>query len=521
MKNKKLDRYYVKDKLGEGGFGQVYHGWDQQLHRDVAIKVLPADKLSLLEGQILAKFDHPNVVQLYDIIPANQSHYLIMEYVPGPSLLEQQLSLTDILNLAIQICEGLDYIHQDGLVHQDIKPHNILRDPRTGVCKLTDFGLVARISNGEKTIVGTPKYIAPEQREGKVVNNRADIYGLSQVVSVLLEKNQIETVPAQLRRILAKAGQKDYRKRYDNVLALKGELQQLLFSLPKWDALEHVIPQIRVRFPWDYALGIINGVIASLTIYALLHNNFIVNCDLYPQIFKVWIAPLMAGIVGFLSLPLAGVLIFVLLFPPLLISWPSFGLVYGLLILLLVPKIYRYPLVFLISCLLAIWDGAFVWLIPILAGYHYGITSGVIGAILLPLIKFISQELPSLQGYQEVLLSPNSISEGSWLVMGFQRVSLSEIYELIELGLSWFYTPEITIVILGVLMGIGANIVGRRGKLGIVLYFLATGMAVIYTMPELLWQWLVVMLILVSTIRLLHVRQVSDNKTKLITISPY
>lgn len=520
MMNQKLDRYLVRDKLGEGGFGRVFKGRDQQLQRDVAIKILPANNLSLLEGQVVAGIDHPNIVGIYDIIAAHQSHYLIMEYVEGASLLDQHLSLNDILELAIQVCDGLDYLHHHGLTHQDIKPQNILRNPLTGVCKITDFGVIARAKNGEQAIIGTPRYIAPEQRKGQFFDQRADIYSLAQVINVLLEKNEIKNPPLALTKILAKASHQDYRKRHPHVLSLKGEFQQLLFNLPSWNNLDRFVIKNKPRFNQEFFKSLFYGIFAAAILYILLQNDFLMANDLYPPIFQTVIGPLMAGIVGFLSLPLAAVLVFILLFPPLFLSWPSLGIAYLILILSLATSIFRYPIMFLSIALLTIWELAFIWLVPVIAGYHYGVFGGLVGGLFLPWIQFIVKELPNFSRYQRALLTPNSISENSrWLLESLQEVSLLEIYELSTLTLRWLADPNLPIVILGGLMGVGAYLVGRRGNLGIILYLIVTGLVVAFSLGHLLWHWLGVMTILIISIRLVNTQKSYQSKTKFLTFS--
>jgi eukaryotic-like serine/threonine-protein kinase len=180
----------------------VYRARDQELDRDVAIKVL-AEHLStdvefrrrfLRESRLAAKLSHPNVVSVYDGGETDGRPYIVMEYVEGVTLAGElarrgHLSIDEATGLAIQVCAGLEHAHDTGLVHRDIKPQNLLLRA-DGVLKIADFG-IARAVEGTQlteagTVLGTAVYLSPEQASGEQVSPAADIYSLGAVMYELI-----------------------------------------------------------------------------------------------------------------------------------------------------------------------------------------------------------------------------------------------------------------------------------------------------------------------------------------------
>lgn len=199
-----LGQYRVDAKLGSGGMGDVYLGYDPRLDRAVAIKVLPpelsrhpdfVDRFKS-EARAAAKLVHPHIVPIYFIGEENDHHFFVMEHVAGPTLaqlLNRQgaLDVEQALELVEQVTSGLAEAHEHGLIHRDIKPGNILLDSRTGNAKLADFGLVKSLgSNVQATatgvVMGTVDYIAPEQGRGQAVDGRADLYSIGVLLYQLL-----------------------------------------------------------------------------------------------------------------------------------------------------------------------------------------------------------------------------------------------------------------------------------------------------------------------------------------------
>ncbi len=200
-----IGQYSLQKMLGHGGMGTVYRGVHQHLDRPVAVKVLaPAlakdDKFVRRfqrEAQALARLRHPSIVAIFDMGVQGELCYFVMELVDGVNLREllasQPLSSEQALALIPNLCEALQYAHEQGIVHRDIKPENILID-RHGHAKIADFGL-ARILESDETrggltqtdmLVGTRNYMAPEQWETAKVDHRADIYAMGVVLYEML-----------------------------------------------------------------------------------------------------------------------------------------------------------------------------------------------------------------------------------------------------------------------------------------------------------------------------------------------
>ena len=197
------NRYRIVDKIGVGGMADVYLGEDTLLGRQVAIKVLHANFANddefvtrfKREAQAAGKLNHPNIVNMYDVGFDQDLHYIIMEYVNGETLKEYitrhgRLSIDEAVKFTIAIAEGLEHAHTMGIVHCDIKPHNVIIT-QTGRVKVTDFG-IARAMNATNTvmytnsILGSAHYLSPEQASGKPVDGNTDIYSLGVVLYEML-----------------------------------------------------------------------------------------------------------------------------------------------------------------------------------------------------------------------------------------------------------------------------------------------------------------------------------------------
>ena len=196
-------QYDILGLLGRGGMGAVYHAHEKALDRPVAIKVLPPDAVGgdarerfLREARTAARLTHPNIVPLFTFGETQGLVYYVMGYVDGESL-EQRIRRGPLdpetaKHLLMQLAHALDYAHQQGIVHRDVKPDNVLIERGTGVAKLTDFGIAKRSAGGETLtgtglLMGTPKYMSPEQAAGdRDLDARSDIYALGLVGYAML-----------------------------------------------------------------------------------------------------------------------------------------------------------------------------------------------------------------------------------------------------------------------------------------------------------------------------------------------
>ncbi len=194
----RLGHYEVLQVLGQGGFGIVFRAFDEMLQRVVALKVMapllaatsPARKRFLREARSSAQVRHDNVVQVYEV--AEQPlPYLAMEFIPGETLQQRldrvgPLDVPEVLRIGRQIAEGLAAAHATDLIHRDIKPGNVLLEGGHQKVKITDFGLARTADDASISqsgiIAGTPMYMAPEQAEGKTLDQRADLFSLGSVL---------------------------------------------------------------------------------------------------------------------------------------------------------------------------------------------------------------------------------------------------------------------------------------------------------------------------------------------------
>jgi serine/threonine protein kinase/beta-lactam-binding protein with PASTA domain len=280
MEGRKLGgRYEVISRVGGGGMAVVYKARDVLLNRHVAIKVLN-ESLSndsefvrrfSREAQAAASLSHPNVVSVYDVGQERHTHYIVMEYIEGPTLKEyiQQyspLTSEEIVSIASQICDALAHAHENQIVHRDIKPHNILLG-YNGRAKVTDFG-IARASTSSTitqagSVMGSVHYFSPEQARGGVIGAKSDIYSLGVVmyemvtgelpydgdsaISIAMKHLQDPVpdpatlnadVPPQIREIIMRAMEKDPDRRFASTREMKQAVDALFqydrFSEPQW-----------------------------------------------------------------------------------------------------------------------------------------------------------------------------------------------------------------------------------------------------------------------------------------------
>ncbi len=204
MSQFKLGRYEIAAEVGHGAMGTVYKAHDPLIERTVALKTIRLDlshqahqvfkERFYREAKSAGRLNHPNIVTIYDVGETDGSAYIAMEYLEGESLdmlLDNRihLSIERIANITLQIANGLAYAHQHGVIHRDIKPANIILMRSGRIVKITDFG-IAQIPTSEQlsegTLLGSPRYMSPEQVQGKVLDGRSDVFSLGIVLYEML-----------------------------------------------------------------------------------------------------------------------------------------------------------------------------------------------------------------------------------------------------------------------------------------------------------------------------------------------
>jgi len=295
----------ILELLGQGGMGVVYKARQKQLDRLVALKILPpqigrteafAERFTR-EARSLARLSHPRIVMIYDFGHTEAGlYYFIMEFVDGTDLRRViqagELSATEALTIIPQICEALQYAHEEGIVHRDIKPENILLN-RKGQVRIADFGLAKLLdrpaTRATSTLtkvgqqMGTPHYMAPEQIEHpSAVDHRADIYSLGVVFYEMLTgelplgrfapPSQKVQVDVRLDNVVLRTLEKEPDRRYQHISEVKTDVEaissgvrQIVSSHPAVDDRLEAIRQ-RTRAPGIGLIiaGLINCVIALL-----------------------------------------------------------------------------------------------------------------------------------------------------------------------------------------------------------------------------------------------------------------
>lgn len=263
------DRYEILERVGGGGMALVYKAHDMVLHRTVAIKVLRQQFVGdeqfirrfQREAQSAASLSHPNVVSIYDVGQDEEDHYIVMEYIEGENLNEKitengPLAVETAVDIAAQICDALAHAHARGIIHRDIKPHNILIG-NDGAVKVTDFGIARAATSVDITqtgaVLGSVHYFSPEHAKGISQGEQSDLYSLGIVlyqmltnrlpflgdspISIALKHLQEDVegprmvnpdIPQSLENIILRALRKNPEERYHSADVMLQDLQSCL-----------------------------------------------------------------------------------------------------------------------------------------------------------------------------------------------------------------------------------------------------------------------------------------------------
>lgn len=308
--------YRIIEQLGQGGMATVYKAYHATLDRHVAIKVLhPAFKEDenfftrfKREAQIVAKLDHPNIVPIYDFAETGEP-YIVMKFIEGMTLKhrikQKPLTLEETLKIMNAVAAGLNYAHQRGILHRDVKPSNVMID-KDDMPYLADFGLARIASSGESTmsqdvLIGTPHYISPEQAKGvRTLGPETDIYAMGimlyeivvgrvpfsadtpyaivhdHIYKPLPIPSQVNpSVPPQVETVLLKALAKEPSDRYPSAPELmdafksaiaEADMRELSATSIRMDKFEELIPQTpAIQTPTSTQDAQLNDYIKSVT----------------------------------------------------------------------------------------------------------------------------------------------------------------------------------------------------------------------------------------------------------------
>ena len=289
----KLGRYKIREQLGVGGMGEVYLAYDGELHRSIALKILlpeiaqDAQRMHrfIQEARSASALNHPNILTIHEVGKADELHFIATEFIDGENLREHfrhsRLKLGDLLDIAAQIASALAKAHNSGIIHRDIKPENIMVT-RDGYVKVLDFGL-SKLTEQAATdleaptqpfintepgkVMGTTRYMSPEQARGLEVDHRTDIWSLGVVlyealtghppfegktttdlIVSILEREPPpisrfnSEVPNQFERIIRKTLAKDVEERYQVIKDLQIDLKNLKRELEVEAEIDRTVP---------------------------------------------------------------------------------------------------------------------------------------------------------------------------------------------------------------------------------------------------------------------------------------
>jgi serine/threonine protein kinase/HAMP domain-containing protein len=307
--NSTVGRYAIKELIGEGAMAKVYRAYDPEINRSLAFKILKNDfcvdeeylSRFLREAKAAGALSHPSIVTVYDVGKVDNSPYIMMELLKGGDLGEllaeqKKLSIRKTLIIGMQLAKALNYAHNAGIVHRDLKPDNIMVLEDRESIKVADFG-IARINQNEEaqktqvgSVLGTPRYMSPEQALGEEVDGRSDLFSIGVILYEMLtgvkafDASNIGTlmtqitqkqpaplqqlcpeIPAGLRQIVQKLLQKKPEKRFQtgDELATAIGKELAAFSQQEEEKGKHKYVPLKVR--WSLYMGAIIALVMMVS----------------------------------------------------------------------------------------------------------------------------------------------------------------------------------------------------------------------------------------------------------------
>lgn len=287
MKGQKInDRYQIIKTIGEGGMANVYLAYDTILDRDVAVKVLRGDLATdekfvrrfQREALSASSLSHPNIVEVYDVGEDNGSYYIVMEYIEGKHLKQLlkrrgSLTLTEVVDIMLQVTDGMSAAHDSYIIHRDIKPQNIMI-LENGLIKITDFGIAMALNSTQLTqtnsVMGSVHYLPPEQASGKGATIQSDVYSMGILMYELLTgtlpfrgdnaveialkhikepfpsiREKLPSIPQSIENIIMRATAKNVKNRYTDAKEMHDDLKTALTDARAAE------PRYTFKFPED------------------------------------------------------------------------------------------------------------------------------------------------------------------------------------------------------------------------------------------------------------------------------
>jgi len=313
----KIGRFEIQEQVGQGAMAIVYKAYDPEIDRTLAIKVLREERCLdseyrrrfLREAKAAGILSHANIATVYDVGEVEQRPYIVMEYLGGEPLdkymdKNEKFSLKKAVSIAMQLARALDYAHEKGIVHRDVKPSNIIFSRGGNSIKVTDFG-IAHMASKDAThqtqmgeVLGTPQYMSPEQVLGQKVDPRSDLFSLGVVLYQLLSNQKpfnadtlatllfkIATehpiplreaapdIPASLHRIVEKLLNKKPEKRYQTGKEVIAALQKALNEIEEAERQEELPRIIPIRVKWTAAMAVCVAVTMIISSFVISNKQ--------------------------------------------------------------------------------------------------------------------------------------------------------------------------------------------------------------------------------------------------------